>query len=427
MGRGKDRFEQLLKLLPEGWEKKARELKAFQRAREIKSPKDLLKLILLYLTKGKSFRGTSAVQRLSGEAHMSDVAILKRMRKSAEWLKWLCGNIYRRAGLTVEKPKWLKKKNVAIVDGTEDVKCGVRRQCYMLHYSLDLFTLEAREFVITDMRTGEKLANFKSFGNDDIVMGDRIYGTLPGIAYLMGLGAGYALRIKSRGFRMYGDKKQEIGLLGSLSSLKEGEIADMPVKCLINGRYEAVRICALRKDQDSERAGLKRLTKENQRKQGGKEVSDLQRESNKYIILATSLGKEVSCEQVTELYRMRWQIEIAFKRLKSLFQYNDLPVGNGESVKAWFYGKLLLAALCETLVNTGRFSPREGTDDGAELPPPEQMSLWREQSIALVIIVAMLLDAMNCSELLDHLHRLSNVCKDSKRKRQPQLCFFSSA
>jgi hypothetical protein len=96
MGRGKDRFEQLLELLPGGWEEKAGELKAFQRARGIKTPKELLKIILLYLTKGKSFRGTSAIMRLSGEAEISDVAILKRIRNSAAWLQWLCGNIYRR-------------------------------------------------------------------------------------------------------------------------------------------------------------------------------------------------------------------------------------------------------------------------------------------------------------------------------------------
>ena len=63
--------------------------------------------------------------------------------------------------------------------------------------------------------------------------------------------------------------------------------------------------------------------------------------------------------QVLELYRLRWQIEMAFKRLKSLFHYNDLPAKQSESARAWFYGKLLLAALCETLVNTGRFSPSE--------------------------------------------------------------------
>jgi len=424
---GKKRIEQLFKLLPEGWEAKARELKAFRRPRGIKSPRELLKMILLYLTKGKSFRGTSAVARLSGEAEMSDVAILKRMRNSAAWLQWLSQNICRRAGLVVEKPEWLKDKSVLLVDGTEDVKCGVRRQCYMLHYSLDVFTLAAREFVMTDRRTGEKLVNFKNLGKGDIVMGDRIYGTLQGIGYLKEQGADYVLRIKSRGFRVYDGKKREINLLESLSCLKEGEIADMQVKCRINEQYEPIRICALRKDQDSERTGLKRLTKENQRKRGGKEVSELQREGNKYIIVATSLGESVSAEQVLGLYRLRWQIELAFKRLKSLFEYNDLPMTNGESVKAWFYGKLLLAALCETLVNTGRFSPSEGRGGAAELPPPEQMSLWREQQVALVMVVALLLEAMNTIDLQDQLFRLSNACKNSKRSRQPQLCFFSSA
>jgi hypothetical protein len=360
MGRENDLFEQLLKLLPEGWEAKVRELKAFQRERGIQSPEDLIQTILLYLTEGRSFRGTSAIKSLSGEGTISDVAILKRMRNSAALLQWLCRHICRNAGFIGEQPAWLKKQTVILADGTEDVKCGVRRQCYKLHYSLDLFTLEPRELLITDLRTGEKLANFKQLGTGDIVMGDRIYGTVPGIRYLKQCGARYVLRIKNRGFRIYDGKKGEIGLLERLSSLKAGDLADMRVKCRMAGRYEGVRICALRKDATSEQAGLKRLVKENQRKRGGKAVSELQRENNKYIIVATSLGKEVSAEQVLELYRMRWQIELAFKRLKSLFRYNDLPAKNGESVTAWFYGKRLLAALCETLVNTGRFSPSGG-------------------------------------------------------------------
>jgi hypothetical protein len=357
MGREKDRFKHLLNLLPEGWEAKAKELGAFQRAREIKSPEMLLRLILLYLTEGKSFRGTKAVTRLSGEAELSDVAILKRVRNSAAWLQWLCEHICRQAGFIAEKPEWLKNRNVILVDGTEDVKCGVRRQCYMLHYSLELFTLAARELLITDRKTGEKLSNFKRLGKGDIVIGDRIYGNLPGIAYLRRQNADYLLRIQGFKHAFFNGKMQKIDLLECLSGLKDGETADITAKCIVNGHYEPVRICALRKDPGSERKGLKRLRKSNQRKQGGKPVSETQSENNKYIIVATSLGKEASAARVLELYRARWQIEIAFKRLKSLFAYNDLPATNGKSVNAWFYGKLLLAALCETPVNTGRFSP----------------------------------------------------------------------
>jgi len=360
---GEERFEQLLRLLPEGWEAKSKELGAFQRARVIQTPADLLRLILLYLTEGKSFAGTSAITTLTGEAAMNKVAVFKRVVHSAAWLQWLCEKIYRQGGLIAEKPQWLKKKNVKLVDASEVVKCGVRRQCHMLHYSLDLFTLTACEFAVSGRETGEKLANFKQFKKGDIVMGDRIYGTLPGIAWLRQHGAGYVLRIKILGITLYNGRNREIDLLQRVKGLKAGKTADITGKCIINGEYEPIRVCVLRKDKESEKAGLKRLKKENQRKKGGKAVSKLQRESNKYIMVATSLGKEeATAAQVLDLYRMRWQIELAFKRLKSLFGYSDLPAKNPESVKAWFYGKLLLAALCETLVNTGRFSPSGQTE-----------------------------------------------------------------
>jgi hypothetical protein len=359
MGRGEIQFERVLRLLPEGWEAKAKELGALQRAREIKTPGELLRLVLLYQTEGKSFAGTSAITLLSGEAALNKMAVYKRIRNSGGWLQWLCEHICRKAGLIAEKPAWLKDKNVWLVDGTEDVKCGVRRQCYMLHYSLDLFTLGAGEFHLTDRRTGEKLSNFAGFGEGDIVMGDRAYGTLPGIAYLQQQKAGYVLRIKSRGFAVFDGKGRQIDLLQRFSRLKEGKTADITVQCIIDGREEPVRICALRKDGDSERRGVRRLVKENQRKSGGKPLSEEQREGNKYIIVATSLGAGVTAARILELYRARRQIEIAFKRLKSLFCYNDLPAKREDSVRAWFYGKLLLAALCEALVNTGRFSPSE--------------------------------------------------------------------
>ena len=361
MGREKVRFDEIVRLLPEGWEENAQELGAFRRARKIKSARELLRLILLYLTEGKSFAGTSALLELSGDASLNKMAVFKRMRNSARWLQWLCETICRQEGLIASKPAWLKNRTVLLLDGTEDVKCGVRRQCYMLHYSLDLFTLSGRELLVTDRKTGEKVSNFQRFGIGDIVMGDRIYGNLPGISYVRRKKADYVLRINSRGFKLINEKNQNIDIKKRFSTLKAGKTADVYGKCLINGKYELIRICAYRKDEQSEKAGLKRIQKTNQRKKGGKPVSAEQRENNQYIMVATSLGKEVSACEVMELYRMRWQIELAFKRLKSLFQYNDLPATNSESVKAWFYGKLLLAALCEALVNTGRFSPSAET------------------------------------------------------------------
>jgi hypothetical protein len=279
------------------------------------------------------------------------------MQKCGSWLKWMCEHIYRQAGLLIDKPQWLEGKNVLLVDGSEDVKCGKNKQYFMLHYSIDLFTLSEREFLITDMQTGEKLVNFRNIRSNDIVIGDRAYGTLPGAAYIMFLQADYILRVRAGGFSVYDNTNEKIDLFEQFSTLQEGETAEITAYCIINDRYELVRFCALRKDEDSERKGLKRLVKENQRKRRGKPVSELQQESNKYIIVMTSLEKDVTAAQILDLYRARWQIEIAFKRLKSIFRYNEMPARLSENIRTWFYGKLLLSALCETLVNTGRFSP----------------------------------------------------------------------
>jgi len=351
MGREKDRFKQLLKLLPEGWEAKAKELGALIRAREIKNAEELLRLILLYVTEGKSMAGTSALTNLSGDKSMTKVAVFKRIKNSGEWLKWICTHIYRNAGLLVEKPKWLKNHNVLLVDGSEDARSGSERLYFMLHYCMDLFTLAVREFIITEEDTGEKLTNFTKLGPDDIVIGDRAYGTLAGLTHLKKCGADYILRLRGRAFNLYDKKGEKIDLMKEFSNLMSWKHGETTGWCEINGKKEPVRVCVLRKDVKNEYKGMKKL------KSSGLHVSELREEYNKYIIVITSLGKDISTEQVLDLYRTRWQIEIAFKRLKSVFRYNEMPARKAENIKTWFYGKLLLAALCETLVNTGRFSP----------------------------------------------------------------------
>jgi hypothetical protein len=360
MEEGKYQFERLMEFMPEGWEDKAKELGALRRAREIKTPEDLLRLIFLYLTEGKSFAGTSAIVRMSGDFNLNKIAVYKRIRGSGEWLKWLCQNIYRRSGLLTEKPEWLKGKNVCLLDGSEEVTRGRGKTYYQLHYCLDLFSLGIRELQVTDITVGEKIRNFTGLGKKDIVMADRMYGTIPGMEYLRERGSGFVLRLRANGFTVYNGKGQEIDLLTRLEGLKAGRSRSFTVYYHHGDQAVPLRICATRKDRDRERAGLKRLTKENQRKRQGKAVSKTQKAYNQYIIVGTSLGTEVRSSQVLELYRMRWQIELAFKRLKSLFGYNEIPVKLDQSAYAWFYGKLLLAALCERIVNEGRFSPSTG-------------------------------------------------------------------
>jgi hypothetical protein len=82
--------------MPEGWEEKAKELGAFTRGREIKSVIDLLRLVFLYLTEGKSFSGTAALLELGDLSSISKKAVFTRFQKCGEWLRWLYERLCRK-------------------------------------------------------------------------------------------------------------------------------------------------------------------------------------------------------------------------------------------------------------------------------------------------------------------------------------------
>jgi IS4 transposase len=69
---------------------------------------------------------------------------------------------------------------------------------------------------------------------------------------------------------------------------------------------------------------------------------------------ATLLG----ASGVLELYRYRWQIELAFKRLKQLLKLGRLPHKTLDIARTWILAKLVVALLLETLYRNARvFSP----------------------------------------------------------------------
>jgi hypothetical protein len=356
MGEDNYTFEDLTAILPEFWREKAKELGALQRAREIKTPEDLLKLIFLYLTEGKSFGNTSALLSMSESCHLTKKAIYTRLCHSAEWLRWLCENLCRESRMLVEKPAWLEGKRVYVVDASDESVYGSSKTDYRLHYSVGLFDLGMKEMRLTDAKTGEKLSNFERFGKDDLVIADRAYGTIAGIEYLGARGSDYLLRYRTGAFNLYSREHERVEVTEFFQGLEPGGCGEVTLYYQVKGEYKPVRLCAIRKTAEAEAKGVERLKAMNRMKSHGKPPSEAQLANNRYVIVMTSL-LESEAYLILQLYRFRWQIELVFKRLKSLFGYNQIPSKVEASAKAWFYGKLLLAAFCETWANKARFSP----------------------------------------------------------------------
>ena len=70
------------------------------------------------------------------------------------------------------------------------------------------------------------------------------------------------------------------------------------------------------------------------------------------IVFTTQITAPAS--EILEWYRLRWQIELVFKRLKTLAQLGHLPKHDQRSSRAWLYGKLCVALLTQKLIRVGR-------------------------------------------------------------------------
>jgi len=347
-------IEEIKKILPVEWEKKACELGALVRSRVIKVATELLVLILLYVTSGKSIGGTSAILKTSENIKMNKNAVYERLLKSEKWLKWLNENISRTAGLISERPEWLQYKRVLACDMTEEESVDAERTGWHLHYMMDIFTLEASEIKLTDEKTGEKLSNFEEIGWNDIIIGDRAYGTLKSIEYALSRGADYVFRLKADAFNLYDETGKQVDMKKKIRRMRESAYKEFSLYYKSSGKLKAIRICVYRKKGNEMESSIRQVKKSNSRGMKG-QVSENQKFYAKYVIVATSLSE--SADKILELYRLRWQIELLFKRLKSIFNLDELKAKTPESVRVWFYCKLLLAAICEALDNIGRFSP----------------------------------------------------------------------
>ncbi|MDR2444587.1 MAG: IS4 family transposase, partial [Spirochaetaceae bacterium] len=74
-------------------------------------------------------------------------------------------------------------------------------------------------------------------------------------------------------------------------------------------------------------------------------------------MVVTSLPLSVSADEVLETYRWSRQVEIHFKRLKSILDFGDLLKKNPAASEAWLNGKIMVALLIEAFIAKASFSP----------------------------------------------------------------------
>ena len=344
----------LIKGIPEGYEKACFETGAIKRKREISEPSDLLYLCLLHLINGCSLIEIAEIARLTQIGEFSDVAFMKRFQQCKKWFEWINERIRPKEVIEYGMPEWLSQYRVLSIDASDVKEKGRSQRVYRLHYALDVFHANTVQFKITTNKTGDGLSNF-SFQKDDLVLADRAYSTVVGMKHCIDQGASFIARVRTTGANLYDQEERVIDLLSYMQTHEDGEISGH-----LKGKNKTpipVRVCFRRKTKEQIDDTVKRLKDIARRKKKNLQKKTL--EFNEFIVLITNLPETIKADSVLSLYRLRWQVEIYFKRLKSILDYGELPKKTEESALSWLNGKIMVALLLEQFMSESLFSPEE--------------------------------------------------------------------
>jgi IS4 transposase len=175
------------------------------------------------------------------------------------------------------------------------------------------------------------------------------------IANVLKRGADIVIRTGWRNARWLDASRQPIDLHKELREADERIDRQTWIACK-GGSPLALRLIAARKSVIAAQAARRQARR--QGRKSGYTPSRKTLNAAGWIILVTSLpADEFSTDDVLELYRLRWRIELGFKRLKSVIGLKKPPGIDERSARPWVLAHLLMILLLEPLVDALEDSP----------------------------------------------------------------------
>jgi len=356
-------------LLTEGWQAfvghlggetslraSARDTKAFLRPRGIRSPIDMLRMILAYCLGCCGLRATSAWAASIGLADVANTAVLYRLRQSEAWLKTLVEEALARAA-----PRFASGRLIRIIDGTSVPQAGTAAKAsnklWRIHSAFSLPAERFDYFELTDEKGGETLDRIPVIPGE-IRLADRAFAQPDRMAAVIGAGADFVVRAGWKNLRWLEADGAPLDLLTVLEKgAADGQIDRQVWIGRKGGPALGLRLIAVKKPPEAAEAARRKARRDAQKE--GYAISQGTLAAADWVILVTSLKRETyPAADVLALYRLRWRIELAFKRLKSVIGLKAPPGFDERSAKPYVLAHLLMILVLEPLVSEFEDSPR---------------------------------------------------------------------
>lgn len=313
----------------------------------IRTAEDLLRLIFVHAGADLPLRQTVAIVAEGGGPSVSPNSFHKKMRRAAPYLRAL---VTAMTGSWKEKAspeKWGGYDLVAC-DGTSfGGRCATGTDA-RIHTAIHLADLSIYEAHATGVETGESLRRFHWL-RGQLVIADRAFSNAPGIVYVVEHGADVLVRLNRGALPLLHRDNRPMNVEAFLRTIREEQVVerDVRVRAWIDGHAHEVdgRLVAMRLPSDKAEEARERV-----RAELGPGASDEMLEMAAYVALFTSAPRaRMPAERCIDAYRLRWQIELLFKRWKSLCHFDRLPNERQDTILSWLYAKILLGLVVDRI------------------------------------------------------------------------------
>jgi len=347
-------FDQFIQELPSNFHEMAYKFKAFSRARSIRSPLQLLEVVMLYCGMDFSLR-SCAGQIAQMQGYISDTSVKDRLEACVPWVKAMLADIF---GFESIVNSGLLR--LIAIDGSTIQEPGAKQTTYRLHIAIDLVTLTFHQVELTTDKEGEHLNHYK-LGEGDVVLLDRGYNQPKTLVPFIDRGGDVILRYNPHCMNLFthDEEMEKINWQEKLDQLSEKPAA-IPVYLCYDGKRIEGYVHAI--PLPEEKAKEARRKAKQKAKNKGRTASKRVLYISGWVLVFTSLPLEViDTETASDIYQVRWQIELVIKRMKSLLNINKLRAfKKSKLAEVYIYGKLLYTAVVTKRANHQFSTARTG-------------------------------------------------------------------
>ena len=348
-----DHFNDLLARLPPDLDldELATRTRAIVRRRKLASGTTLLRLALARGPGRLSLSQTAAWASMLEMAEVSDPAVKFRLDNAVGFLEAIVTELL--AAKTAGPPVHWSGRLLRTSDGTIVNQPASKGTDWRIHSVFDLGRGGFSHLTLTDQHVGETLAYGAPLPGE-VRIGDRNFArprALLAFRQTSNNQADFIVRLRWKAFSLTGSDGKPFNLITHLGELPNDRRAHEVLVQARTGRGLPplpLRLIFLRKTPETTEATRKQMLRAAPRQQNTVDPRSLV--AAEFMMLATSLrADQYPAEQVLAAYRLRWQIELAFKRLKSLLHIDRLPTHTPAASRSWLLAHLILALVCDDI------------------------------------------------------------------------------